>query len=102
MEKWSQNAIVGGLLGQWAVWTSKAVTLLEQAKEAKQNGLIPAELLTAGVELTDANAAIFDAANGFKGSIAGINEILRAPRLIAGTPLSDGTRAAQSGSGKRN
>ncbi|MEC3884016.1 dihydrodipicolinate synthase family protein [Halobacillus sp. HZG1] len=74
--------IVGGLLGQWAVWTSKAVTLLEQAKEAKQDGLIPAELLTAGAELTDANAAIFDAANGFKGSIAGINEILRRQGLL--------------------
>ncbi|WP_027954866.1 dihydrodipicolinate synthase family protein [Halobacillus kuroshimensis] len=76
------KSIVGGLLGQWAVWTSKAVTLLEQAKEAKQQGLVPAELLTAGVELTDANAAIFDAANGFKGSIAGINEILRRQGLL--------------------
>ncbi|REJ10316.1 dihydrodipicolinate synthase family protein [Halobacillus trueperi] len=76
------KSIVGGLLGQWAVWTSKAVTLLDQVKEAKQSRLIPAELLTAGAELTDANAAIFDAANGFKGSIAGINEILRRQGLL--------------------
>ena len=35
-------------------------------------------------DVTDANAAIFDAANGFAGCIAGIHEILRRQGLMAG------------------
>jgi hypothetical protein len=34
--------------------------------------------------LTDANAAIFDAANGFAGCIAGIHEVLRRQGLLEG------------------
>ena len=29
---------VGGLLGQWAVWTQKAVTMLEQVKSSREHG----------------------------------------------------------------
>lgn len=36
-------------------------------------------------ELTDANGAIFDAANGFHGCIAGIHQVLRRQGLLAGT-----------------
>jgi hypothetical protein len=36
------------------------------------------------VALTDANGAIFDAANGFHGCIAGIHEILRRQGLLEG------------------
>ena len=67
--------IVGGLLGQWAVWTRRAVEML--------GGLTP-DTLTAGAQLTDANAVIFDAANHFHGCIPGINEILRRQGLLAG------------------
>ncbi|WP_221565884.1 dihydrodipicolinate synthase family protein [Alkalihalobacillus sp. TS-13] len=74
--------IVGGLLGQWAVWTSKAVELLSQVKKARSQGVIPVDLLTLGAELTDANSALFDPVNGFKGSIAGINEVLRRQGLL--------------------
>jgi hypothetical protein len=35
--------------------------------------------------LTDANSAVFDAANGFAGCIAGVDEVLRRQRLLAGT-----------------
>lgn len=42
-------------------------------------------LLAAGAALTDANGAIFDVANGFRGSIAGIGEILRRQGLLRGT-----------------
>jgi hypothetical protein len=42
------------------------------------------ELLTLGVELTDANAALFDAAHQFAGCIPGIHEILRRQGLLAG------------------
>ncbi len=35
--------------------------------------------------MTDANGAIFDAANGFAGCIPGIHEVLRRQGLLAGT-----------------
>jgi dihydrodipicolinate synthase/N-acetylneuraminate lyase len=75
----------GGLLGQWAVWTRSAVELLARIKEARGSGIIPAGLLQLGAELTDANAAIFDAANTFAGCIPGIHEVLRRQGLLAGT-----------------
>jgi hypothetical protein len=42
-------------------------------------------LLREGAALTDANSAIFDAANGYAGCIAGIHEVLRRQGLLAGT-----------------
>lgn len=77
-------SIVGGLLGQWAVWTRAAVELLGQVKEARAAGAPTAELLTLAAKLTDANAAVFDAANGFKGVIAGVHEVLRGQGLLEG------------------
>jgi dihydrodipicolinate synthase/N-acetylneuraminate lyase len=74
-----ERRMVGGLLGQWAVWTSRAVELLEEC-----HAVAPAELLHRAVELTDANAAVFDAAHGFTGCIAGILEVLRRQGLLAG------------------
>jgi len=68
----------GGLLGHWAVWTSKAV---EHLRAAKAGG---ANLLTLAAQITDANAAIFDTAHGFAGCIPGIHEILRRQGLLAG------------------
>ena len=76
--------IVGGLLGQWAVWTRTAVDLLERAKLAR-DGSVAEELLRDGAALTDANAAIFDARNSFAGCISGIHEVLRRQGLLAGT-----------------
>jgi dihydrodipicolinate synthase/N-acetylneuraminate lyase len=78
--------IVGGLLGHWAVWTSKAVELLETCHRlAARNADIPAEMLRRNIEVTDSNAAFFDAANAFAGCIAGIHEVLRRQGLLAGT-----------------
>ena len=74
----------GGLLGQWAVWTSKAVDLLARARAARGRGAGVADLLAEGAQLTDANAAIFDASHGFAGCIPGIHEVLRAQGLLAG------------------
>jgi dihydrodipicolinate synthase/N-acetylneuraminate lyase len=77
--------IVGGLLGQWAVWTRAAVTLLEEIRAVRAAGnAIPAELLTRGAELTDANAALFDPTHRFAGCIPGIHEILRRQGLLRG------------------
>jgi hypothetical protein len=56
--------IVGGLLGQWGVWTQRAVHLLEGIKSIRgESAEIPSSWLRKNVALTDINAAIFDAAN---------------------------------------
>src|SRR5918995_3146503 len=60
-----ERRIVGGLLGHWAVWTTSAVTLLRECHDAVIAGHVPAGLLRRGIEVTDANAAFFDAAHGF-------------------------------------
>ena len=77
--------IVGGLLGQWAVWTKSAVELLARVKAARATDSIPASLVREGAALTDANAALFDARNAFAGCIAGIHEVLRRQGLLEGT-----------------
>ena len=41
-------------------------------------------LLARAASLTDANAALFDARNGFAGCIAGLHEILHRQGLLAG------------------
>jgi hypothetical protein len=83
--EWRIRWMDGGLLGQWAVWTHRAVDLLQRAKAMRAGGVLETELLREGAELTDANGAIFDAANGFAGCIPGIHEVLRRQRLLAGT-----------------
>jgi hypothetical protein len=72
--------IVGGLLGHWSVGTRRAVELLDRCHCEPASP----ELLRLGVEVTDANAAFFDAANGFRGCIAGLHEVLRRQGLLAG------------------
>jgi dihydrodipicolinate synthase/N-acetylneuraminate lyase len=80
-----ERRIVGGLLGHWAVWTLRAVELLRECHQLVANGgAIPAEMLRRQVEITDANAALFDAANGFAGCIAGVHEVLRRQGLFEG------------------
>jgi dihydrodipicolinate synthase/N-acetylneuraminate lyase len=77
--------IVGGLLGQFAVWTAAAVELLNQIRNVAESGsAIPSALLAVGAQLTDANAAVFDAANGFRGCIPGINEVLVREGVLGG------------------
>jgi dihydrodipicolinate synthase/N-acetylneuraminate lyase len=79
--------IVGGLLGQWAVWTRTAVAWLDRIRawRAEGSSQVPAEWLRDGMALTQANAAIFDAANGFAGCLPGILEVLRRQGLVRGT-----------------
>ncbi len=80
----STTRIVGGLLGQWAVWTRRAVELLARIK-ALGDSPLPPSMLTEGAELTDANGAIFDSFNQFAGCIPGIHEVLRRQGLLRGT-----------------
>lgn len=77
--------IRGGLLGHWCCWTLRAVELLEgvhRLVESKAD--ISPTLLTRAAEITDANAAFFDPANGFAGCIPGIHEVLRRQGLLPG------------------
>ncbi len=80
-----ERRIVGGLLGHWAVWTYQTVELLREChRTIESGGPIPAELLRRATEVTDCNAAFFDAANGFAGCIAGLHEVLRRQGLLEG------------------
>jgi dihydrodipicolinate synthase/N-acetylneuraminate lyase len=81
-ETGAARRIVGGLLGHWAVWTRSAVRVLDECHAAVRNRNVPLSLLRTAAEVTDANAAFFDAANGFAGCIAGINEVLRRQGLL--------------------
>lgn len=78
---------VGGLLGQWAVWTHRAVALLDdiRAWRITRSPSLPAAWLSQGAELTMANAIIFDAANDYAGCLPGILEVLRLQGLVRGT-----------------
>lgn len=94
-----EKRIVGGLLGHWAVWTHTAVELLAACHEAvaARDGDRISELLTTGIAVTDSNAAFFDAANGFRGCIAGIHEVLRRQGLLAGRWCLDPDEALSPG-----
>jgi dihydrodipicolinate synthase/N-acetylneuraminate lyase len=92
-----ERRIVGGLLGHWAVWTKRAVELLERCHAVTKAESIPADLLRIAVEVTDCNAAFFDAANGYKGCIAGIHEVLRRQGLLEGIWCLDPTETLSPG-----
>lgn len=87
----------GGLLGQWAVWTNRAVDLLHRAQAARAGGPIDGDLLREGAALTDANSAIFDSVNAFAGCIAGIHEVLRRQGLLEGTWCLDPSESLSPG-----
>jgi hypothetical protein len=98
-ERVVEKRIVGGLLGHWAVWTHKAVELLEEIKRIREQEDISSEWMTRNVEITDSNAVLFDPAHGFAGCIPGIHEVLRRQGLLIGTwclnpqeKLSDGQK----------
>lgn len=80
-----EKKIVGGLLGHWAVWTKKAVELLEEIKRVRNGETIASEWLTRNIAVTDTNAAFFDPAHQFAGCIPGIHEVLRRQGLLKGT-----------------
>ncbi|MGB5051339.1 MAG: hypothetical protein WBO46_20495 [Caldilineaceae bacterium] len=78
--------IVGGLLGQWAVWTKRAVEMLETIQQEREAGRLDYQRwLAYGAQLTDANAAIFDATHAFAGCIPGIHTVLQRQGLMQTT-----------------
>jgi dihydrodipicolinate synthase/N-acetylneuraminate lyase len=76
--------IKGGLLGHWSVWTRKAVELLDSVHASVASGRIDPELLALEAEVTESNAAFFDASHDFHGVIAGCHEVLRRQGLLEG------------------
>jgi len=88
---------VGGLLGQWAVWTLRAVELLQSIQYAKGDSTCLKSLLSRSAEITDANAAIFDAVHQFHGCIPGIQEILHRQGLLAGNWCLDPNETLSEG-----
>jgi dihydrodipicolinate synthase/N-acetylneuraminate lyase len=80
-----ERRIVGGLLGHWSVWTRMAVQLLDACQRLSQQEQVPVEMLHRNIEVTDSNAAFFDAANNYKGCIPGLHEVLRRQGLLEGT-----------------
>jgi dihydrodipicolinate synthase/N-acetylneuraminate lyase len=92
--------MVGGLLGHWAFWTRKAVALMERARRLGRSGSIPAAMLRLAAETTDANGAVFDAVNGFRGCIPGIHEVLRRQGLLRGRWCLDPNEELSPGQAK--
>ena len=77
-----ERYFAGGLLGQWGVGTRAAVQLLREIQEARREPTLARDWLKRNAALTDVNAAVFDAANGFTGCIPGILEVLRRQGLV--------------------
>jgi dihydrodipicolinate synthase/N-acetylneuraminate lyase len=80
----AERRIVGGLLGQWAVGTRRAVELLQAIRRFPPEQPVEPMWLRLATALTDLNAALFDPAHGFSGCIAGIHEVLHRQGLLAG------------------
>ncbi|MFJ6215870.1 dihydrodipicolinate synthase family protein [Streptomyces sp. NPDC092296] len=76
----------GGLLGQWAVWTRAAVSLLAEVRDARAGDhALTTDLLRRAPQLSEANAAVFDVRGAFRGCIAGVHQVLHRQGLLAGT-----------------
>jgi dihydrodipicolinate synthase/N-acetylneuraminate lyase len=89
--------IVGGLLGQWGVWTERATALFAQIQQARQQPRMDPAWLTRNVALTDMNAAVFDAAHRFSGCLPGIHEVLRRQGLLRSNGCLDPRERLSSG-----
>lgn len=76
---------VGGLLGHWSVWTRSVAQLFARVRALTMaDAPIPPDLLALAWQITDCNAAFFDAPNAFHGCIAGLHEVLRRQGLLEG------------------
>lgn len=93
-----QLRIVGGLLGQWACWTKKAVEHLERIKTIREScEHVPHDLITLASQLTVANREIFDVENHFMGCIPGISYVLKHQGLLNNTRTLDPNEQLSTG-----
>lgn len=84
-QKIVEKRFVGGLLGHWSVWTAPAVRYFREIQAYHKNNTGSLEqFLALNVSVTDLNQALFDPEHNFKGSIAGIHEVLRRDGLMEG------------------
>ncbi len=74
----------GGLLGHWSAWTHTAVKMFREIQAMPDDAPVAPKWLTLAAQVTDTNAAFFDAANNFHGVIAGMHEVLRRQGLMKG------------------
>lgn len=89
---------VGGLLGQWSIWTQQAVRVHTLARQAQMGDIAAWRTLQdIDLALTDANGAIFDARNNFSGCLPGIHEALRRQGLMTGIWCLDETERLSDG-----
>jgi len=79
-----KKRFVGGLLGHWSVWTQATCKVFEKIKACRMNPTISAEMLTLAAQVTDMNAALFDALHDFAGCIPGVHEVLRRQGIYEG------------------
>ena len=77
--------------------TARSKLLDECRRVRREKRAVPPHLMRLAAELTDANAAIFDAANGFAGCIAGVHEVLRRQGLLDGVWLLDENESLSPG-----
>jgi dihydrodipicolinate synthase/N-acetylneuraminate lyase len=90
--------MVGGILGHWAVWTKRAVELLGECHTlTSADRPVPVHMFQKAVQVTDCNAAFFDAANQFAGCIAGLHEVLRRQGLLQGVWCLDAQEGLSPG-----
>ncbi|RYH08287.1 dihydrodipicolinate synthase family protein [Tropicimonas sp. IMCC6043] len=74
----------GGLLGHWAVWTRRAVELMEEIRDRPDSRSLT-DWLAMDALTTYANSVLFDVDNNFAGCIAALHEVLRRQGLLEGT-----------------
>lgn len=79
-----EKRFVGGLLGHWSLWTNNVVKQFSELKKYQTESMIPSDLLSLAIEVTDCNGAFFDVANNFAGCIPGVHEILLEQGLMDG------------------
>lgn len=94
--------IVGGLLGQWACWTKRAVEHHTRIAAIRESGAqVPHELLTLAGQMTLANKAIFDADNHFAGCIPGISHVLKRQGLLKNVKTLDSKEKLSPGQAQK-
>jgi len=91
----------GGLLGQWSVWTQRAVEMQAAAAVSWEHDGCGRDLLAMDARLTDANCAVYDALNDFRGSIAGCLEVLRRQGLVRSARVLPGVPGMSPGQSRQ-
>jgi hypothetical protein len=89
--------IAGGLLGHWGCWTQKSAEILVQVKAARLKQVLPRQMLTLAAQVTDSNAALFDAPHQYAGALPGVSEILRRQGLLENNFTLDPSEALSPG-----